>query len=96
MSFITISEFNYTLTIGHNPVPVPLTPPVAEQRIDLGFGAEVSEPFKGTLILIHSALPVSLAFGIDPAADGKTHIMGPGDRYYGVQVGQRLSVKIAE
>lgn len=97
MSYITISEFRSLARDNNNQlIAAPLAPSIAEQRIDLGFKAETSEPFKGSFIMIHASVPVALAFGPDPMADPKLHIMSPGDRYYGVNPGHRLSVIMAD
>lgn len=96
MSFITITEFGGILRDGAVGIQAPMTPPVAEQHIDLGMLSVPSEPFKGTLIVIHSSVPIALAFGDNPEADPSLHVRSPGDLVYGVNPGQRLAVIMAD
>lgn len=96
MSFITITEFERILSVGAIGVQAPMTPPIAEQHIDLSFTSVQSESFRGQLIMIHALVPVALAFGADPEAQPGLHVMSPGDRFYGVNPGQKLAVIMAD
>ena len=80
---------------AHQSSGAPLTPPVAEQSILIDFESAQSAPFSGTThyIFIHTTEDCCLAFGKDPVADPKLHrISAGGERFYGVNFGDRLAV----
>lgn len=93
---IFISEYSRIITDhGNLAVPVPLTPPVAEQSIEIELFSKPSDPFRPQtrFIIVHTDAAVSLAFGASPEANPEFHKLGPGEtRPYGVNPGDRLAV----
>lgn len=89
MSYLYITEFEYFI----RDINVPVTPPVAEQQLEIGLVPVSSEPFKGKFILVSAHAPAALGFGAD--ANPKYHVLS-GDRYYGVNPGSFLSVVAPE
>jgi hypothetical protein len=93
---IFISEFSrIILDHGNFAVPIPLTPSVAEQSIEIEMVSKTSEPFKPQtrFILVHTEAACSIAFGLTPEADQRFHKLGPGEtRYYGINPGDCLAV----
>lgn len=91
-----ISEYSrIAVDHGNLTIPAPMTPPVAEQAIDIELISKVSEPFRGQtrLIIVHTDLACFLAFGASPEAIQGYHKLGPGEtRPYGVNPGDRLAV----
>ncbi len=72
-----------------------LMPAVAEQSIDIDVESKPSAAFneKTKFVMVHSEVPCSLAFGVEPKADAKYHRLGEEqDRWYSVQTGHRIAV----
>jgi len=93
VTYITITEFdNLARDVGHQTLPAPVSQSVAEQSIELGLIPKPSEPFKGRFICVYSPVTIALAFGPEPEANPRFHNRGPGEHYYGVNPGERLSV----
>jgi len=92
MSRVTISEFKQLARDTNSQVmQAPMAPSSAEQTFELDGGPMTSEPFIGNFIIIHSPVPLALAFGEKPEAIPTLHIMSAGDRFYGVHPGHRVS-----
>lgn len=91
-----ISEYaRIAMDAGHQSTGVPLVPPVADHRIEIGVQSVQSESWQGgtVLICLHATESCCLAFGINPEAEHDKHYLAAGEtRYYGIQNGHRLAV----
>jgi hypothetical protein len=95
-----ITEYSSMAIDGRNSViPAPITPPLAEQCIEVGLSSTESEPFQGStkFIAVSPDEACCIAFGVHPEATNVAHRIFAGEtRYYGVHQGHRLAVIAAK
>lgn len=79
----------------NTPIPIPQTPPLAEDWVEITTESKQSCVFedRARFIMVSTEIPCCLAFGDDPVAEISYHPLSPGvDRWYGVRPGHRLAV----
>lgn len=91
-----INEFSrMALDQGHTSTGVPIVPPIATHRVNIGANSEQGPKWADSTVMIelYATENCCLAFGEDPQADHEYFMMGAGTtRYYGVSSGHRLAV----
>lgn len=79
----------------NTPIPIPQTPSLWEEWIEITTESEQSHQFndRARFISVTCEVPCCLAFGEDPAAEVSYHPLNPGvERWYGVRPGHKLAV----
>jgi len=81
-----------------SPMDVPETPPLAEQRLDVGPEVKSSAPFSsGTYLVMVKSVDARCAIAFGKDADPQFHVIDDGERlFYGVQPHTTISVIEAE
>jgi len=100
MPKLYITEYSHLgLEFTNHHLNAPTVPPIAEQRIEIGFESVASKPFAGAtrFIEVTATEDCCLAFGPSPVAKGSEHLLlGRSPKPYAVAPGHRIAVIAAE
>lgn len=93
MATLYITEFA-GIALGF---PAPMTPPLAEQHVQISGSSVISAPFNAatTFVMVNCDTACNLAWGKTPVADALSQRMSANEtRFYGVPLGQAFEVAV--